>query len=121
MSGHSKNITSLILLTENKLVSGSEDKAIKIWDIPKRLCTCTITGNYERIESLLKINEHTIAAGSQNTIRFFNTENKKELFTLIGHEKGVCLSRHKPPSPLESIREAVSRDDCPIFHQGGTG
>ena len=90
MSGHSKNITSLILLTENKLASGSEDKTIKIWDIPKRLCTCTITGNYERIESLLKINEHTIAAGSQNTIRFFNTENKKELFTLIGHEKGVC-------------------------------
>ena len=90
MSGHSKNITSLILLNDNKLASGSEDKTIKIWDIQKRLCTCTITGNYERIESLLKINEHTIAAGSKNTIRFFNTENKKELFTLIGHEKSVC-------------------------------
>ena len=90
MSGHSKNITSLILLNKNKLVSGSEDKTIKIWDIQKYLCISTITGNYERIESLLKINDNTIAAGSQNIIRFFNTDNKKELFTLLGHEKSVC-------------------------------
>ena len=90
MSGHSKNITSLILLNENKLVSGSEDKTIKIWDIQKRLCISTITGNYERIESLLKIKDNIIAAGSQNTIRFFNTDNKKELFSLLGHEKSVC-------------------------------
>ena len=90
MSGHSKNITSLILLNENKLVSGSEDKTIKIWDIQKRLCISTITGNYERIESLLKIKDNIIVAGSQNTIRFFNTDNKKELFSLLGHEKSVC-------------------------------
>ena len=90
MSGHSKNITSLILLNENQLASGSEDKTIKIWDIQKRLCTCTITGNYERIESLLKINNNTIAAGSHNTIRVFNIENKKELFSLVGHEKSIC-------------------------------
>ena len=74
MSGHSKNITSLILLNENKLVSGSEDKTIKICDIQKRLCISTITGNYERIESLLKIKDNIIAAGSQNTIRLLNKE-----------------------------------------------
>ena len=90
MSGHSKTITSIILLNENQLVSGSEDKTIKIWDIEKRTCTSTITGNYERIDSLLKINDNTIAAGSQNTIRFFNIDNKKELFSLVGHEKSVC-------------------------------
>ena len=90
MSGHSKSITSLILLTPNKLVSGSEDKTIKIWDIQKRLCVSTITGNYERIESLLKINDNTIAVGAHHTIRVFNTDNKKELYTLVGHEKTVC-------------------------------
>ena len=55
MSGHSKNITSLFLLNENRLVSGSEDKTIKIWNIEKLVCISTITGNYERIDSLLKI------------------------------------------------------------------
>ena len=90
MSGHSKNITCIILFDENKLISGSEDKTIKIWDIKKRVCTSTITGNYERIESLLKINNNTLAAGSQNNIRFFNIDNKKELFSLVGHEKSVC-------------------------------
>ena len=90
MSGHSKSITSLVLLNKNKLASGSEDKTIKLWDLEKRVCSSTITGNYERIESLLKINENTLAAGSQSTIRVFNTDNKKELYSLVGHEKSVC-------------------------------
>ena len=90
MSGHTKPITSLILLTENKLVSGSEDKTIKIWDIKKRQCISTITGNYEIIQSLLKLGENTIAAGTHSAIRIFNTENKKELYALTGHEKSVC-------------------------------
>ena len=90
MSGHTKPITSLILLTENQLVSGSEDKTIKLWDIKKRQCISTITGNYEIIQSLLKLNENTIAAGSHSAIRIFNTENKKELYCLTGHEKSVC-------------------------------
>ena len=90
MSSHTKPITSLILLNENQLVSGSEDKTIKIWDIKKRQCISTITGNYEIINSLLKLNENTIAAGSHSAIRIFNTENKKELYSLTGHEKSVC-------------------------------
>ena len=90
MSGHTKIITSIILLTENKLVSGSEDKTIKIWDIKNRQCLSTITGNYESIHSLLKLNDNTIAAGSHDTIRVFNTDNKKELYSLIGHEKSIC-------------------------------
>ena len=90
MSGHVKMITSLVLLTENKLASGSEDKTIKIWDIKKRENISTITGNYESVQSLLKINDNTLAAGCHDTIRVFNTDNKKELYSLIGHEKSVC-------------------------------
>ena len=61
MSGHVKTITSLVLLTEDKLASGSEDKTIKIWNIKERKCISTITGNYECIQSLLKINDNTLA------------------------------------------------------------
>ena len=90
MSGHLKTITSLVLMAENKLASGSEDKTIKLWDIKNRQCISTITGNYENIQSLLKLDDNTLAAGSYDTIRVFNTDNKKELYSLIGHEKSVC-------------------------------
>ena len=90
LSGHKQNITCLELLSENKLISGSEDKTIKVWDIAKSDCICTITGNYEKIDSIAVLNETTIAAGAYNTIRIFNTENKKELFSLVGHEKSIC-------------------------------
>ena len=90
MSDHTKTITSLVLLSDNKLASGSEDKTIKLWDVKKRQCISTITGNYECIYSLLKINDNTLAAGTHNTIRVFNTDNKKELYSLIGHEKSIC-------------------------------
>ena len=90
LSGHNKNITCLELLSKNKLISGSEDKTIKIWDIKKSDCICTITGNYEKIDSISVLNENTIAVGAFNTIRIFNTENKKELYSLVGHEKSIC-------------------------------
>ena len=40
----------------------------------KTTCTSTITGNYERIDSLLIINNNTIASGSQKTIILFNID-----------------------------------------------
>ena len=90
LSGHKQNIKCLELLSENKLVSGSEDKTVKIWDIEKLDCICTITGNYEKIDSIAILNNNTIAVGAFNTVRVFNTENKKELYSLVGHEKSIC-------------------------------
>ena len=90
MSGHLKTITSLVLLMEDKLASGSEDKTIKIWNISEKKCISTITGNYECIQSLLKIDDNTLAAGAHDTIRVFDIDSKKELYSLIGHEKSVC-------------------------------
>ena len=48
-----KNELFLSLLSENRLVSGSEDKSLKIWDITDKKCINRISGNFKRIDSIL--------------------------------------------------------------------
>ena len=89
LSGHMKNITTLNLLKENILISGSEDKTIRIWNYEKEKCIQIITGNYEKIDTILILSEIKIAIGCFNIIRIFNLEKKKEEYNLIGHEKSI--------------------------------
>lgn len=92
LTGHSKNILCLAELSPGRIASGSEDKTIKIWNINEKKLEATITGKYEKVDSLLALNENTLAAGVHNTIRVYNTDNKQEIYTLVGHEKSVtCM------------------------------
>ena len=90
LKGHTKNVLCLTLLSENKLISGSEDKSIKIWDIDKKNCIETISGNFQRIDSLLNLKNNILIIGTYNLIKIINIETKEEISTLVGHEKSIC-------------------------------
>ena len=57
LSGHIKNITTLNLLKKNILISGSEDKTIRLWNYETEKCIQIITGNYEKIDTILILSE----------------------------------------------------------------
>ena len=88
--GHQKTVLCLCEVNSNQLISGSEDKTIKIWNINNKSCEGTITGNYERVDSIVHLTENLIAAGTRNNIRVYDIKSKEEKFFLFGHEKGVC-------------------------------
>jgi WD40 repeat protein len=88
--GHTKNVLCLSLLSENKLVSGSEDKSLKIWDITDKKCINTISSDFQRIDSILPLQDNIIILGTHNIIKIINIETKEEISSLIGHQKSIC-------------------------------
>jgi len=90
LTGHTKNVLCLCLISENKLVSGSEDKTLKIWDISNKKCSNTISGNFQRIDSLLPLQDNILIVGTYNIIKIINIETKEEISSLMGHQKSIC-------------------------------
>ena len=70
-----------------KVVSGSRDNSLKIWNISTRLSESTLTGHTMPVWSLLEIrSKKIIASGSADfTIRIWSLETKKCINTLMGH------------------------------------
>ena len=69
--GHKKWIKCLCQLSNKYLISGSDDKTIKIWSNKK--CIKTLLGNGLSVRSLCQINEYFFASGSfDKTIKIWD-------------------------------------------------
>ena len=71
--GHTASVKSLILLNDKYIVSGSEDKLIKVWRLDNLECVKTIDGHKDTINSIIAINDSQIISASvDKTIKVWN-------------------------------------------------
>ena len=91
LTGHTNKIVSLIELESGKLVSGSYDNTIRIWDINERSGNELIINETERILSLLEFEKNKILSGTgDNSINLWDLENpEKMIYSFKGHELWV--------------------------------
>ena len=91
LTGHTNKIVSLIELESGKLVSGSYDNTIRIWDIKEKSGNELIINETERILSLLEFEKNKILSGTgDNSINLWDLENpEKMIFSFKGHELWV--------------------------------
>ena len=68
LSEHKNPVTSIIQLSDEKLITGSKDKTIKLWDISDNIfrCTQTLTDHKEGIYSLCELTGNRFASGSED-------------------------------------------------------
>ena len=86
---HKSFITSLVLLKNGDLASGSEDSTIKIWNITTGQVKQTFRGG-SGVYCLAVLNNDLLASGSaDNTIRIWNIQNGSLNKTLLGHTGAV--------------------------------
>lgn len=77
LHGHNHFVSSLALSSDNtKLVSGSWDKTIRLWDLPTNKCQKIFTGHTKDILSVaFSSDERLIFSGAMdNTLKYWNTQ-----------------------------------------------
>lgn len=85
LEGHSEPVKCITVLPDGRIVSGSWDKTIKIWDPNSGKCTKTLKGHSEGIYSLVVLdNDKLVSASDDHTIRIWDT-NKDECKIFDGH------------------------------------
>jgi len=68
------------------------DNSIKIWDVPSGTCTKTLTGHSDCVNTLIKLNEFTIASGSgDNSIKIWDVISGKCTKTYEFEKFDCCL------------------------------
>ena len=90
---------------QTKLVSGSDDNTIKIWNVDTGECVRTLTGHSHRVHSLqLLANEwQVLASGSfDSTIKIWNLDTGECIRTLKGHSSFIMSLQLLPNNTLAS-------------------
>ncbi len=94
LTGHSANVTSVAISSDGQIVSGCEDKTIKLWNLETGKLIRTLNENWGEVSSLaVSPNGKLLAVGSsktpQNNVKVWNLATGKLVWTLLGHHKPV--------------------------------
>jgi WD40 repeat protein len=88
LEGHTDSVTSLVS-SDGRLISGSDDKTIKIWDLKKFTCTATLKWHAFSVSSLAIFNGKLIAGSSACMIKIWDLKTLACTATLAGHDRDV--------------------------------
>jgi WD40 repeat protein len=105
LSGHTNPIHSLITLHDGKLVSGSKDNTIRIWDPDQKFaCVSTIGGQNNWVYCLLTLPDGLVATGSDDSkIKILDPSNNYLCMNILdGHQKEVNYLLLLPDGKLAS-------------------
>ncbi len=88
LQGHQSWVNCLAF-AQGKLISGSEDNTIKIWNLETGACTHTLQGHQDTVRSLAFAQGKLISGSDDNTIKIWNLETGACTHTFQGHQDTV--------------------------------
>lgn len=75
MQGHTDTILTACLFQKDKVITGSKDSTIRIWDLKTQQCIQILEGHKGQINSVIVLNDTTIISASRdNTIIIWDLE-----------------------------------------------
>ena len=73
LKGHEDAVFALLVLPNGDLVSASDDKTIKIWDLNKKIEKTTLTSHKDGVRALALLKNGDLASASyDSTIKIWN-------------------------------------------------
>ena len=72
LASHTGGVSSVAVMADGRIVSGSHDKSVKIWSLVPKACVATLTGhtNYVKGVAVLPYNE-LVTASNDNTLKIW--------------------------------------------------
>jgi WD40 repeat protein len=84
LEGHTGPVWAFALISDSCLVSGSDDKTIRFWDLGSNTPMGLLQRNHP-IQALAAIDDSRIAYASINSIGVWNLRSNENLWTCFGH------------------------------------
>jgi WD40 repeat protein len=112
LMGHSDRVTAVAITPDGqRLISGSQDGAIKIWNLETEDLICTISAHNDSVNTIAITPDgsHIISGSQDGTIKIWNLETEKLIDTLTGHYASVNAVALTPDS---SVLISASSDCC---------
>ena len=82
LNGHTNTACSVFAIN-NLIISGSDDKSIKIWDINSHKCINTLNGHTSTVYSVFAINNLIISGSSDKSIKIHEYITNEQIFTAL--------------------------------------
>ncbi len=91
--GHSSNVHSIEMLSEQFMASGSNDKRVIIWDLSLYSIKYNLTGHTTLVNCIKRVSSSMIASGDNSgTILVWNWLTGERIFNLTGHTNRIELN-----------------------------
>lgn len=76
---------------DSRIISGSDDTSIKIWDVASGVCIQTLDGHKRPVTSVCISSDtcYVASGSSDNTVKVWDVASGRCLHTLIGHTNNV--------------------------------
>ena len=93
-SGHGGVISALAILPDERIVSGSRDSTLRVWDVTTGECQQTMEGHTGFITCIAVLPDGRVVSGSaDHTLRVWDVATGKCLQTLKGHTNSIyCVA-----------------------------
>lgn len=99
IEGHDGVVTSLLYVNNNRFLSASYDKSIKVWNKNLKKCTCILVGHKDAVNCLVLFDTDLILSGSYDkTIKLWSLKTYECTKTFSGLETcavDIQVSRNK--------------------------
>ena len=89
LAGHSGGISVLVTVTDERIVSGSYDGTLRVWDVKKGICVGVLQADV-RVYALARLSaRQVVSGGADRVLKVWNVEERKVHRTLAGHDMWV--------------------------------
>lgn len=93
--GHDDHVVTCLQFDGNRIVSGSDDNTLKVWNADSGYCSATLTGHTGGVWCLEMKDDLIVSGSTDRTLKVWRADTGECVETLYGHASTVrCMAMH---------------------------